>query len=297
MENRLVIFGAGHMGSAIARGLLRAGHRNICIIDPDKSKLKEFSAAGVVVNTRCEWLLPHDILMLAIPPQAFLSFTKRMSIMQRHPGLVISIISGVRIASIQNALHVQHVVRATPNISAEVFESMTLYCKSPSVDRHGVEMVRHIFESIGRCTELADEALIDPATALCADGPAFIAYFANALQEFGEQAGVDKAESRQIVIQLLLGTAALLNKTKKPALEVCHEVMTPGGTTERGITYLDVVKLSHTVIHALTQSALRSSELGMLTAKAPATKPFNHKKATPSSIRTYPTLSSRHALN
>jgi tRNA A37 threonylcarbamoyladenosine dehydratase len=35
VKNTLVLFGAGHIGSAIARGMLRTGNSDLRIIDPD----------------------------------------------------------------------------------------------------------------------------------------------------------------------------------------------------------------------------------------------------------------------
>jgi len=266
MKNRMVIFGVGHMGAAIARGIIRTGIKNIYLIDPDEEKLKDFSSQGVMVDTQCKNLLPDDILILAMPPQAFPSFVNETIEVLEHPGLIISVMAGVRIQSIKTALNVENVVRTIPNTPSEVFEGMTLFCKSNSIDQASIVMTRRILESIGQCVELPSEELIDPGTALCGGGPAFVAYFANALQKFGEQTGIGELESRQIVIQVLRGTATLLQSTKKPALQICREVMTPGGTTERGIWHLDQANLTQIIIDALTQSSLRSSELGTLAA-------------------------------
>ena len=122
-----------------------------------------------------------------------------------------------------------------------------------------------VLESFGRCAEVSDEALIDPATALCGGGPAFVAYFGNALQKFGVHAGIDETVVRRTVIQLLRGTAELLDISGKPALQVCREVMTPGGTTERGIWHFDRTGFTQIVVDALTQSSSRAVELGNLT--------------------------------
>ncbi len=264
MKNRMVIFGVGHMGAAIARGIIRTGIKNIYLIDPDEEKLKDFSSQGVMVDTQCKNLLPDDILILAMPPQAFPSFVNETIEVLEHPGLIISVMAGVRIQSIKTALNVENVVRTIPNTPSEVFEGMTLFCKSNSIDQASIVMTRRILESIGQCVELPSEELIDPGTALCGGGPAFVAYFANALQKFGEQTGIGELESRQIVIQVLRGTATLLQSTKKPALQICREVMTPGGTTERGVWHFDQANLTQIIIDALTQSSLRSSELGTL---------------------------------
>lgn len=266
MRNRMVLFGAGHMGAAIARGMWKAGIRNIYVIDPDDHKLQEFRAISMPVDTKCKALAPNDILILAMPPQEFPNFTQEVIEAQNHPGLIISVMAGIRIESIKSALKVQHVVRTIPNTPSAVFEGMTLYCKSISVDGELTHIARRVLGSFGQCVELPSEVLIDPATALCGGGPAFVAYFADALEQFGVRMGIGEEASRQTVIQLLRGTAALLRTTEKSALQICREVMTPGGTTERGIWHFDQACLTQTVIAALSQSAARSRELGIQAA-------------------------------
>jgi pyrroline-5-carboxylate reductase len=263
VNNTLVLFGAGHMGSAIARGMLRTGTADLRIIDPNPSALQEFRALGIRTDTACPDLAPNDVLMLAIPPQAFGAFSSDTPSARHHRGLVISVMAGVRIGSIQQMLGAPNVVRSIPNTPSEVFEGMSVYCRSPSVDEELARRARNILESFGRAVEVNDEALMDPATALCGGGPAFVAYFADALQEFGTKAGLSKDAALAIVIQLLRGTSALLEGTGKPAMQLCREVMTPSGTTERGIWHLDEEGLGRTVLDALSKSSARSRELGL----------------------------------
>jgi pyrroline-5-carboxylate reductase len=44
-------------------------------------------------------------------------------------------------------------------------------------------------------------------------------------------------------------------------MQLCREVMTPNGTTERGIATLDAAELKGSVLAALAASAQRSREL------------------------------------
>jgi pyrroline-5-carboxylate reductase len=252
------------MGSAIARGMLRTGNSDLRIIDPDLSKLQEFRAQGIHTDTACLDVAPNDVLMLGMPPQVFGAFASDTPCVHSHQGLVISVMAGIRINSIQQMLGTPNVVRSIPNTPSEVFEGMTVYCRSSSVDENLAREARDVFESFGRAVEVSDEALIDPATALCGGGPAFVAYFADALQEFGVQAGLSKDAALAITIQLLRGTSALLATTGKPAMQLCREVMTNGGTTERGIWHFDDQGVGGAVLDALTKSSARSRELGQV---------------------------------
>jgi len=268
MKNTLVLFGAGHMGSAIARGMLRKGYTDFRIIDPDLGKLQEFIALDICTDTVCRDVAPDDVLILAMPPQAFGAFSLDTPCVHNHRGLVISVMAGIRISSIQQMLGTQNIVRSIPNTPSEVFEGMTVYCRSASVDQNLARTARNVLKAFGRAVEVSDESLIDPATALCGGGPAFVAYFADALQEFGVKAGISKEAALAITIQVLRGTSTLLATTGKPAMQLCREVMTPGGTTERGIRHFDDASLSNTIVDALTKSSARSRELGLVVTKS-----------------------------
>jgi pyrroline-5-carboxylate reductase len=110
--------------------------------------------------------------------------------------------------------------------------------------------------------EVAHEALLDPATALCGGGPAFVAYFADAMQDFALASGFGADNARRMTLQILRGTAALIAASGKQPSRICSEVMTPGGTTERGIACFDEFGVRHAVREALARASARSGELG-----------------------------------
>jgi pyrroline-5-carboxylate reductase len=63
--------------------------------------------------------------------------------------------------------------------------------------------------------------------------------------------------------QVFAGSASLISASEKPPMQLCREVMTPGGTTERGIAVFDTAQLQRTVVEALDASASRSRELAL----------------------------------
>ncbi len=264
MLGTLVVLGAGHMGGAIVRGMLKAGSSNIRLIDPNPDKLKVFQQAGVMVDTSLMSIDRDDVVMLAMPPQAFRPFANEDKIVQGHPGLVISVMAGIQIRMICEALKVSQVVRTIPNTPSEVFQGMTVYYASPDTNSTNLERCQDILESFGKAVQVEDEALIDPATALCGGGPAFVAYFVDAMQSFALEAGFDEDAAKLITVQVLRGTAELLEATRKPSMQICREVMTPNGTTERGIWHFDQMGLGNIVATALGKSTARSRELGMV---------------------------------
>jgi pyrroline-5-carboxylate reductase len=65
-----------------------------------------------------------------------------------------------------------------------------------------------------------------------------------------------------MVSQVLRGTADLIETAGKSALQICHEVATPQGTTEKGILHFHQNRLGNIVATGLEKSSARSRDLG-----------------------------------
>lgn len=263
MKKRIVVIGAGHMGTAIIRGLLQKNYVDLYVVDPSESRrniLKrelDLNAATSLENIRDD-----DILVLAIPPQVFSTFAKSINLRSDRTGPVISVMAGITIATISKLLAVTQIIRAIPNTPSEVFQGMTVFCASLNIQAENLTVAEAILQYLGKTLRVSDESLIDHATALCGGGPAFVAYVANAMQDFAMQSGFNNAESALMVAQILRGTADLLDATGKPALQICNEIMTPQGTTERGIFHFRENNLELIIRNGLAKSSARSRELG-----------------------------------
>ncbi len=265
MNKRIVIFGAGHMGTAIILGLKEKGGFNLKIVDSGESR-REFLGKhyGIEVVPTFNEIEDGDIIVLAMPPQAFPSFAKTIDLGARKNCPVISVMAGVKISNIVKMLGASEVIRCIPNTPSEVFQGMTVFCAALETKPETLQVAEKILQSFGKSVRVTSEDLIDHATALCGGGPAFVAFFASAMHDFAVQSGFNPSDSALMVSQVLRGTADLLVATGKPALQICNEVMTPQGTTERGIFHFKEKNLGEIVKTGLEKSAARSKELGQL---------------------------------
>ena len=250
------------MGSAIANGLLKGDSAKPGIIDSNEERLVGFRARGLTCSTSLDQISPDELVVIALPPQAFPAFSANAKLLKRHEAPIVSVMAGTRMAEISRLLDVSQVVRSIPNTPSEVYAGMTVFCASPTMKAESVNRAISVFEKLGKTVQVDDESLIDAATALCGGGPAFTAFFADAMQRFAVAAGFDSKEAAIIAQQVLRGTADLIEASGKPAMQICREVMTPRGTTERGIRHFEETGLRDIVMGALARSAQRSRELG-----------------------------------
>jgi len=106
------------------------------------------------------------------------------------------------------------------------------------------------------------EELFDAVTAVSGSGPAFFAYYAQALAEAGVASGIDAEAAEELAVQTMLGTARLLAEGvfADPA-SLIAAVSSKGGTTVAGMQVLGDGAVSDTVQHTIDAAARRSREL------------------------------------
>ncbi|GAA2425363.1 pyrroline-5-carboxylate reductase [Streptomyces macrosporus] len=259
---RLVIVGCGHMGLAIVRGLLGGpAGRDLVVVETSSERRQALSEIdGLSISSELE-VAEGDFVVLAIPPQVFDDFAgaERHKFTPETP--VLSVMAGLTAGSIARALGTSQVVRSIPNTPSEVFEGMSVYFADPAVSEGTISQADALLRSIGRVLRVGTEELVDDATAICGGGPAFVSYIVDAFCQFAVSRGFTEAAGREMAVQVFGGTATLIAESGKPPMQLCHEVMTPNGTTERGIASFDAAELKDSVRAALTASAQRSREL------------------------------------
>ncbi len=250
------------MGLAIIRGLRNSQPEGELVI-VERSEIRRArlqSDFGLSSTANLEAAV-GDAIVLAIPPQVFLDFaaTARARIPENVP--IISVMAGVRIATISDALGGNQVVRTIPNTPAEIGHGLTVFYAPPTVTPETLKRTHKILSAIGTSMRVGSEEMVDPATAICGGGPAFVSYFADAFCIFAEAQGFSQDEAVRLTTEVFQGTAQLIVKSRRSPSALCREVMTPGGTTERGIAAFEAGRLKLVVLEALAASTARSRQL------------------------------------
>ena len=106
MAIKLGIIGAGNMGMAIVRGVIKAGvisPQTLVVADLDEDRRK--TAAGMGCRTRADFDEVREAgqILLAVKPQGFADVAGVLGPLQ-HPTVVISIMAGLGSRAIREAL-------------------------------------------------------------------------------------------------------------------------------------------------------------------------------------------------
>ncbi|MEU6477303.1 pyrroline-5-carboxylate reductase dimerization domain-containing protein [Streptomyces sp. NPDC047017] len=262
MEQRIVVVGAGHMGTVIARRLLEGPPRaRVAVVEPAderRAALRDVPGLCVEASYRPE---AGDMVVLALPPQAFGSFVDALPANAFAAATAVSIMAGTRLETLASGLGTGRVPRAMPHLASEVGQSMTLLCPGPDLPPGELERAERALSVIGRVLVVRDESLLDAGTAVAGSGPALVAYLTQAFTDYARQAGFDDADARVPACQVLRGTADVLEGTGTGPEALYRRASTPHGTTEQGIACLREHEVRAAVRTALERTAARAREL------------------------------------
>ena len=255
------------MGEALLSCLLSKGmHTPDSILVSDLShERRQLLAEQYSIRTthsNRELIEHSDVIVLAVKPQVFDSVAREFSgIVVSDPPLVISILAGVAIARLEQAVPGWPVIRAMPNTPATVGCGMTAIAIGSRAIAEHVDLAQQLFSAVGDVVEVA-EPLLDGVTGLSGSGPAYVAIVIESLADGGVAAGLSRATANKLALQTVLGTAQLLQKTGMHPAVLKDRVTSPGGTTISGIACLEELGLRSALIEAVRAASSRSRELG-----------------------------------
>lgn len=269
----ITIIGAGNMGSSLIGGLVKDGHPadKIWATDTDAGKLNHLKQAFQVQTTidNHQAVQSSDVVIFAIKPQLFAKVAQDLAktIQLRKP-LVISIAAGIRESSLQHWLGDKiGIVRAMPNTPALICCGATALHANEYVKHEDRNIAESILRAVGVVVWLDKEELMDAVTALSGSGPAYFFLMMEALQEAGEQLGLNHEIARLLTLQTGLGAARMAIESGKPLAELRHHVTSPGGTTEKALSVLEDNHIREIFRKALHSAKVRSEELANLMEK------------------------------
>ncbi len=262
-NKNIAIIGAGNLGLAITKGLLKSGLLNQNELTITRRKLEgldEFAEKGIIVtDDNKQAVKKADIVLLAVQPQQLTKVVEEIKDVLVEK-LIISTITGVKLKMLEEQVGgTNQVVRAMPNTALAVQQSMT--CISTNASKEDVELVQSIFSVLGETIVIEDE-LMQAATVLGASGIAFWLRLIRATTQGGIQLGFDAPEAQKIAVQTCMGAASLLSNGSKthPESEI-DKVTTPKGCTISGLNEMEHKGMSSALIQGLVTSFKKINEI------------------------------------
>lgn len=259
--------GAGNMGEALIRGLLKAGlvpADHVFATDVRLDRLEQLGKLYGIHTLSDNALLVKrvDVVILAVKPQIIHQVLREVAPAVTTGQLFISMAAGVPTAALRADLPKGvRLIRVMPNTPALVLEGVTAVARAEGLKQGDLEAAEEIFGAVGKVVILEEE-LLDAVTGLSGSGPAYVALMIEALADGGVRVGLDRITAMTLAAQTVLGSAKLLIETGAHPGQLKDMVTSPGGTAIAGITALEEGGVRRTLISAVERATLRSQELG-----------------------------------
>jgi pyrroline-5-carboxylate reductase len=266
MSYELAVFGGGNMGAALAAGLLDGGTvaaADLVVVEPDERRRGELAdlLPGVAAASTID---ACEAAVLAVKPP----MTPDVAAVAVRAGArrVLSVAAGVTTSAISDAIATTGVadgvavLRTMPNTPALVRAGVSALCGGPGATDDDLAWAETILGAVGTVVRVS-ESQLDAVTGLTGSGPAYVFLVAEALIDAGVLAGLPRPTAQEMVIQLLVGSSALLASEGDPAA-LRAKVTSPGGTTAAGLQVLEQRATRAAFIDCVQAAAGRSRELG-----------------------------------
>lgn len=264
---KIAFIGGGTMGEAMLAAILEKGLSTpeaVSVGDVSEERRQHLgSQYGVIVteNNR-EAVYGKDVIVLAIKPQNLSEVMSGLDGFFEPTQLILSIIAGARIDTLCQGLSHRCVVRAMPNTPAQVGAGISAWTATTEVTGEQKGCARAILGAMGREIYFDDEKYLDMATAVSGSGPAYFFLLAESLVDAAVNLGLPHDAAEKMVLQTMLGSAQLLQKSGKAPAELRQNVTSRGGTTAYALKVFEEGGFSNLVKEAVRAAYNRAKELG-----------------------------------
>jgi len=261
----IAVLGAGNLGAAIARGIVRSGLRtadDVILTRRRIEQLAELAQDGhPILRGNAAAVKDAGVVILAVQPQHVVGVLRELSgVLDPARHILVSTATGITIAAMRR--HVgdeMPVIRAMPNLGIQTLNSMTCLVADPASEG-ALPEVEALFRGVGETIRI-EESNMAAATALCACGIAFFLRAIRAAGQGGVEVGFHADEAIRMAAQTAKGAAELILQNRShPEMEI-DQVTTPNGCTIAGLNEMENRGFSSALVRGMVVSARRAGGL------------------------------------
>lgn len=265
MGRKLVIVGGGHLGAALAEGLLEAkwcARAELGVVElsaHQRTVLGERLVGVAVLESFTGEPLDLDVVLCVKPDDAPAALRTMASAGVRR---VLSVVAGLSTTRIEAAFAGPvAVVRAMPNTPVVVRHGASAMAGGAHVSRNDLDWADAVLRAVGTVVRVSERHL-DAVTGLSGSMPAYLFLVVEALIDAGVHQGLSCEVSRELVVATFEGAGRLLADTGESPEDLRAQVTSPGGTTAAGLRVLESRAVRSAMLEAVAAATERSRQLG-----------------------------------
>jgi pyrroline-5-carboxylate reductase len=241
LHGTVLLVGAGKMGGALLEGWLARGldPSHVAVADPaPPPEIAKLLSARKIARDPDPKTFSPDAIVLALKPQVAAAAVPQLAPFVQPKTVVVSIMAGRTIASLEKALPSAAIVRGMPNTPASIGRGITVAVANKRVDAAKKTLANDLLAAVGAVEWVEDESLIDAVTAVSGSGPAYVFLLAESLAKAGVAAGLPPELAMKLARETVAGAGELLHRSQQDAAKLRENVTSPGGTTAAALEIL-----------------------------------------------------------
>ncbi|MEV6137373.1 pyrroline-5-carboxylate reductase [Nocardia sp. NPDC051990] len=266
---RVAVIGGGRIGEALIAGLLDSGRavKDLVIVEAhaDRAELIGDRLGVRVTDSIADAIIGADVLVIAVKPgdvDTVMTQLGKAELDVDRDQILVSLAAGVPTARLENKLPAGFpVVRVMPNTPMLVGQGMSVLAPGRYARSEQLAQVTELLAAVGKVATVT-EAQMDAVTAVSGSGPAYFFLVVEAMIDAGVGLGLSRDVATQLVVQTMIGSAALLESSGQTAVELRAAVTSPAGTTAAAVRELERGGVRSAFLEALHAAQQRSAEQG-----------------------------------
>lgn len=274
-ERKIGFIGGGEMAWAMAVGFISGqdglNPSMLHVSNPSSGKLQRYADKGInTTNDNLEVLEKCDVVLLCVKPQIFplvAEQVKRSGKFNNCCKLIISIMAGVTIDTMQAVFPNCHIIRTLPNTAALVQCGMTIVSPAANVPQKEVQYTEEILKKCGEVVQLP-ERLINAGMSISGCGIAYILCAIDAFADGGVKMGLPRATALKLAASMMVGAGKMYLDTGVHPVALKDTVTSPAGTTIVGLHEMEKGGFRSTIINAVEATTKKGIELCEASAKS-----------------------------
>jgi len=266
-QPKVAFIGAGNMGGAILRGLIKQGYPAASLMatgrDSESLELLAKETGVTITKDNQQAVAWADMLVLGVKPQVMQEVCLSLAgLAQEKKPLILSIAAGLTSDLLLEWLGGNlPLVRSMPNTPSLLGAGVAGLYATARVNQQHRSWVEQITQAVGQAYWVEEEQQLDAVTAISGSGPAYYFLFTEALATAGEKLGLSADLALQLAKATAAGAGKMLVESQDLPAELRRKVTSPGGTTEQALKTFIEQGLLELVESAAKAAASRAAEL------------------------------------
>lgn len=265
---KIGFIGAGSMTSTLLRRLFLTQTilpKNTWVSSRSPGKPLRFKEQWPELNiaTTNEEVIDHcQVVFLAMKPQDFLMGIEPIATLFGKEQIVISLLAGVPLDSLEKTLTEPRLIRIMPNTPAVLGKGIVSYCLNHTDDTGAQSIVEELLSPLGHVIQVDEGDMFDTLLVSTSSGIGFVYELMSYWQEWIEERGFSKDIARQLTVETFLGATLLATEEPQVSFEDLQaRVASKKGITAAGLDSMRELEIERTLRLSFERAWIRNQEM------------------------------------